>query len=304
MLPLTFLYSVVNFFIKKHKCRQQRAFSVPVIVVGNLTVGGTGKSPAVMALADFFLSLGGCPGIISRGYGGKRSNHETPLLIDKESDPFLVGDEAVMLVRALPVPVVVCSNRNKAAAYLLKQFPQCSLVISDDGLQHYSLWRDVSVCLVDPVRRFGNEHCLPAGPLREPLSALKEMDFVVSMSGDGSPFVLKSSDWVNVGNEAEVQPRDAFSGCTVHAVAGIANPQRFFDTLKQLNMTVIEHVFPDHHQFKLSDFAFCDDFPIVMTEKDAVKCKTFLSGQSLWYLRRRFELTTAFQHALLKQLIR
>jgi tetraacyldisaccharide 4'-kinase len=260
---------------------------VPVIVVGNITVGGSGKTPLVLWLAEKLRSLGWQPGIISRGYRGEnRSQRE----VMPDSDPLLVGDEPVLLARKSACPVWVGRNRAEAGRSLLKAHPACNLIISDDGLQHYRLARDVEIAVVDGERRFGNGFLLPAGPLREPVTRLVSFDAVVVNGGRGEVpddakagffMSLAGSEFYNLADPVKrAKPQD-FVGQALHAVAGIGNPLRFFDHLRSLGLTVSEHPFPDHHVFNPGDL----DFPgqILMTEKDGVKCAKF-AKDNFWVL--------------------
>jgi tetraacyldisaccharide 4'-kinase len=243
-----------------------------VIVVGNLTAGGTGKTPLVLALADALRACGRRPGVVSRGHGGRRRE---PLLLGEQPDPAEVGDEPC-LIRAHGVPVAIGRDRPAAARLLLDA--GCDVVIADDGLQHYRLARDIEICVIDGERRFGNRRLLPSGPLREPLERLREVDFRVcnggsSLAGEcpmrlGGGLVRRLSD----GCE---RPLASFAGMRVHAVAAIGHPQRFFASLAQHGLDVIAHPFPDHHAFAPSDLAFDGDLPVLMTDKDAVKCRAF-----------------------------
>lgn len=256
---------------------------VPVIVVGNMTVGGTGKTPLVAWLAGMLQRAGHKPGIIARGYGGRAGSW--PQAVTPRSDPALVGDEPVLLARRTGCPVVVAPDRVAAADVLLRDY-LCTVIISDDGLQHYRLGRDLEIAVIDGERRFGNEFCLPAGPLREPLARLQRVPIQIV---NGQPLAgefgmsMQSAGFSRLGSAEIVARPDEFAEKRVHALAGIGYPQRFFRQLRLLGLQPIEHVFPDHHRFRASDLAFGDDLPIVMTEKDAVKCERFAPGNA-WYL--------------------
>lgn len=263
---------------------QRSQFAVPVIVVGNLTVGGSGKTPLVLALLEWLKAQGQQPGVVSRGYGGQGA--EYPCLVDATSLASKVGDEPLLIARRSGCPVVVDPNRVRAVQTLLSN-TDCTVVISDDGLQHYALHRDVEIVVVDGQRRFGNELCLPAGPLREPLSRLKQVDAVVVNGGAPLPGewlmqLQPSATLCRVAHSEHTQPVAALAGQVVHAVAGIGNPERFFAQLRAAGCTVITHAFPDHHRYTAQDLAFADDYSVVMTEKDAVKCVGF-AGDSVWY---------------------
>lgn len=244
----------------------------PVIVIGNLSVGGTGKTPLTIAVAAALRARGYRPGVVSRGYGGSRRE---PLLLDAASEPSLVGDEPC-LIHATGVPVAVGRDRPAAAMLLLDA--GCDVVIADDGLQHYALKRDLEICVIDGMRRFGNQHLLPCGPLREPLSRLQRVDFQVcnggiAEHGEYPMQLIGGSIDALVGDQRLALA--SLDGRRVHAVAAIGNPQRFFDSLRAVGVMPVEHAFPDHHPFTAGDFDFAEDLPVLMTDKDAVKCSGF-----------------------------
>jgi tetraacyldisaccharide 4'-kinase len=272
-----------------------------VIVVGNITVGGTGKTPLVLYLLEQLQEQGFKPGVISRGYGGKSTVY--PQLVTANSMAFAVGDEPLLLAKRSGCPVVVDPNRPRGARYLLENH-DCNLIISDDGLQHYALARDIEMVVIDGKRRMGNGLCLPAGPLREPVSRLQSVDFVL-VNGEAKThelaMQLKPLQWVNVAEPARTLPLSAFQGKKVHAVAGIGNPQRFFETLQTLGCEASVQAFADHHRYVASDLAFADGLPVLMTEKDAVKCQAFAKQQH-WYLQIAAELPSTFMLQLLAKL--
>lgn len=281
---------------KSHK------FSVPVIVVGNITIGGSGKTPFVIWLVEYLKAQGYKPGIVSRGYGGRADQY--PCSVNACMDVRQVGDEPVMLVERTQCPMVVAPKRVAAVEHLLKN-NACDVVISDDGLQHYAMQRYREIAIIDESRSFGNGFCLPAGPLREAVSRLAKMDLIVhngayaNLAKHPVPSVsmqIKPEIFVNVTREQQ-QSLAEFSGKTVHAVAAIGNPGRFFKTLRDLDIQVIEHPFADHHYFKSDDLNFAGDYPIVMTEKDAVKCRS-LALENLWYLRVSAEVDGEFDLGL------
>jgi len=286
LLPLSLLYRLIvvarrtayqRDWLTRHKMR------VPVIVVGNISVGGTGKTPFVLWLCDQLKQAGFKPGIISRGYGGKAKHY--PLDVTGQTTTSEAGDEPVLIARRSGCPVVVDPDRSRAAVHLLSR-QACDVIISDDGLQHYALERDIEICLVDSQRRFGNKLCLPAGPLREPVSRLQSVDFVV-YNGDAASqryqMQLEASHWLNLADPEQRLPLNAFHKQEVHAVAGIGHPQRFFDLLCQQHLIVHPHAFEDHHAFQAADLSFNDELPVLMTEKDAVKCQAFAQPHH-WYL--------------------
>ena len=247
---------------------------VPVIVVGNITVGGTGKTPLVIWLAGLLRDRGYRPGIVTRGYRGSSSHWPRDVTVD--STPGEIGDEPVLLARRAGCPVVAGPDRVADAQRLLAQ--GCDVVVSDDGLQHYRLQRDIEIAVLDGTRRLGNGLCLPAGPLREPASRLRHVDLRVT---NGTPqagelgMILVPQYFYSLADGARRVGAEAFAGGAVHGVAGIGNPQRFFATLRALGLEVIPHGFPDHHSFVPQDLEFGDSRPVIVTEKDAVKCQRF-----------------------------
>lgn len=250
------------------------ASTVPVIVVGNISVGGTGKTPLIVWLANRASELGMRVGIVSRGYGGHSEAY--PLKVTREMSPAVCGDEPWLLHNRLNCPVVVAPRRIQAVEQLQGQV---DLILSDDGMQHYAMPRVAEVLVVDSERGFGNGWLLPIGPLREPKTRTESVDCVVE---NGKDFILQPLQLVNAmtGEQADLL---TLAGQRVHAVAGIGHPARFFNTLKKLDMDVIEHPFDDHHPFNAADINYNDDLPVVMTEKDWVKCRDFVS-ERYWYL--------------------
>jgi len=271
---------------------------VPVIVIGNLSVGGTGKTPLTIAVVAALRARGYRPGVVSRGYGGSQ---RAPLLLADTPDPAQVGDEPC-LIHASGVPVAVGRDRPMAARLLLDA--GCNVLVADDGLQHYRLARDVEICVIDGVRRFGNGRLLPAGPLREPLSRLQRVDLRVCNGGlaeDGEyPMQLRGGDVVALV-DGRTQPLASLSGQRVHAVAAIGNPRRFFDSLRAAGIEPIEHAFADHHEFVATELDFTDSLPMLMTDKDAVKCQRFAQPH-WWRVPVQADLPQAFYDALDKRL--
>lgn len=272
--------------------------SVRVVVIGNLSVGGTGKTPLTIAVAEALRRRGYTPGVVSRGYGGTQKQ---PVLLGLSPDPAVVGDEPC-LIHASGVPVAVGRKRPQAAKLLIEA--GCDVIIADDGLQHYALARNIELCVIDGVRRFGNSRLLPAGPLREPLSRLQQVDFRICNGGvlapGDVPMQLQGALARALVNDA-VKPLADFAGQTVHAVAAIGHPQRFFASLRSQGMQVIEHAFPDHHAFVPADLAFADGRPVLMTEKDAVKCLAFAQPH-WWTVPVRAILPAAFFNELASRL--
>ena len=270
---------------------------VPVIVVGNITVGGTGKTPLIIWLGEYLQQRGMKPGFISRGYGGQAE--KWPQQVRADSNPALVGDEPVLIAQRTQCPVAVSPNRFIAAKELLEH-TDCDILLCDDGLQHLSLYRDIEIAVIDGDRRFGNGHCLPAGPLRESLGQLDKVDMIVGNSKAGkNEFLMEYVPlaFISLADEGEILEPESMRGKDVHAVAGIGNPQRFFSYLRSLGMRVIKHEFPDHYSYDARDLDFDDDIPVVMTEKDAVKCREINTG-NYWYLKIGVEMSKTFEHRL------
>jgi tetraacyldisaccharide 4'-kinase len=263
--------------------------AVPVIVVGNVTVGGTGKTPLVLWLAKFLRENGMRPGIVSRGYGARsgRARAVTP-----DADAGEVGDEPLLLAQRSGCPVWIGADRAAAATSLLETHRSCDVIVSDDGLQHYALARDFEIAVVDSARGLGNGLMLPAGPLREPPSRLREVDAVVinrspretQGSIPGIVMTLEGSRFRNLLDPDHVAGPSHFQRLRVHAVAGIGNPARFFAHLEALGLAFRAHAFADHHRYTAADLAFDDCDAVVMTEKDAVKCAPF-ANETHWALR-------------------
>jgi tetraacyldisaccharide 4'-kinase len=282
LLPLTGLYWLL---VAVRRCLyqvgilgSQRAVA-PVIVVGNITTGGTGKTPVTIWLARELKARGFSPGIVSRGYGGSKSS--TSMRVDIASDPATVGDEPVLLARRSACPVVVDADRYRAAEMLVED--GADVIIADDGLQHYRLARTYEICVIDGARGLGNRYLLPAGPLRETVARLNEVDQVLlngplrtseaalsAIEQNAIEFELRATE-ISRLNGSLTRPIARFEGTTVHGVAAIGNPSRFFDQLRAHGMQVLEHAFPDHAAISLRDLEFGDDFEVLMTEKDAVK---------------------------------
>jgi len=348
LVPLSWLFCMVGILRRKayqaHLLKVTR-LPVPVIIVGNISVGGTGKTPLVVWLVDFLKQAGYKPAIISRGYGG--AAQKWPQRVLPDSDAASVGDEAVLLARRCDCPMAVAPNRVAAARMVLEN-NGCDIIVCDDGLQHYALARDIEIAVIDGVRRFGNGYCLPAGPLREPPDRLDGVDFVV-VNGEATGTINQAAvlaepfayalpcahrTWASavqgctsaargrrpkaacptqfsmrlhpgalrqVNGDNKICDLDVFHGQVVHAVAGIGHPARFFQYLKGSGIEIIEHAFPDHHPFTAQDIQFGDDASVIMTEKDAVKCRDF-ARENHWYMPVDAQLDSEFGERLLKQL--
>ncbi len=270
---------------------------VPVIVVGNLTIGGSGKTPLVMAIAHHLKRRGYKPGIVSRGYGARSRSY--PHCVQINDDVEEVGDEPLMLRQKTAFPVVIDPDRRRAVACLAER-GDADIAVCDDGLQHYRLYRDIEIAVVDGSEGFGNGLLLPAGPLREPRTRLDSVDLVVVNGGaaDQKQFSMQVRPlaFENLVTGEQLAP-GAFAGRAVHACAGIARPQRFFDMLSKLGMQVHAHAYPDHHRYQARDVRFEPEVPVVITEKDAVKCRRFATDDT-WSLRMEAEPEKAFEETL------
>jgi tetraacyldisaccharide 4'-kinase len=273
---------------------------IPVIVVGNLTAGGTGKTPLVLWIAEFLKGKGWSPAIVSRGYGG---GGDAPRAATIASEPEEVGDEPIVLARRSGCPVWVGADRAEVIATLRLQHPEVDVVILDDGLQHYRLRRDVEIAVVD-ARGFGNGFLLPAGPLREPAGRLRSVDAVVSHDNPGLQGFRMSLEGAllhRMTDARDRRPAQSLGQHKLHAVAGIGNPDRFFLHLGKLGVRVVPHAFPDHHRFVPEELAFGDDAEVVMTEKDAVKLRRYARA-NWWVLPVSAKLDPAFGDWLLGKL--
>lgn len=300
LLPLSWLYGAIIWLRRKLYqlgiLTSYRA-PVPVMVIGNITVGGSGKTPLIMSLVQFLQKKQVKVGVISRGYGG--DINKMPALVSTQSLPSEVGDEPCLIAAITGAPIAVCPNRQQAIEMLLTNFPDIQLIIADDGLQHFALARDIEWIVVDAARGFGNKQLLPTGFLREPLSRLQDATVIYhetpDMQADNtakinnklvmtlvpdkvSPLISldKVQDLALKTQLLQRQLTTPKSGDTVHAVSGIGYPKRFFETLAALGFNVIEHPFPDHHDFSLSDLQHYQNHPIIVTSKDAVKIRVLL----------------------------
>lgn len=272
----------------------QRA-PVPVIVVGNLTVGGTGKTPMILWLIGHLRARGLKVGVVSRGYGATPPS--LPWRVRASDTAAVAGDEPLLIVQRTGVALVTDPDRGRAVERLLAE-ESLDVILSDDGLQHYRLARDLELVMVDAARGFGNGRCLPAGPLREPLERLAEVDAVIHNGAavdpaDGFGLTLQPSALVNL-RSGETRPLDFFPpGQRLHALAGIGNPGRFFATLEGLHWQPLPHAFADHATYSAADLTFTPALPLVMTEKDAVKCRSFAAAD-WWYLAVDAQPSAAF----------
>lgn len=310
--PLSAVFSAIVRRRRKAFLEERKGLArppIPIIIIGNIAVGGTGKSPLVIHLVDWLRKEGFTPGIISRGYGGKAPHY--PYEVTLDSLPAHSGDEPLMIHKQAGCPVVVDPNRASAAQHI---YEACGvdLILADDGLQHYRLERDLEVVVMDGKRLFGNGLCFPAGPLREPVDRIDSVDMVVingSQDVGGklshpsvSNMLLGPSEWFTPDEIFPVKEGIfPFEGTKVHAIAGIGNPERFFITLKEIGLEVISHPFADHHDFTEADVTFNDDYPVLMTEKDAVKCFPFWKN-NCFALRVEPKLDDAFYTGFLSRI--
>jgi tetraacyldisaccharide 4'-kinase len=293
---------VVRFrrFLYRKGFLKSTVLSCPVIIVGNISVGGTGKTPLVIALAHYLKQKGFRPGIISRGYGGKNCG---AIFVSADSGAIQVGDEPILIAKKTDCPVVIAIKRVEAAQWLLKN-TDCNIILSDDGLQHYALKRDIEIAVIEGERRFGNNNCLPGGPLREPLERLNEVDFVI-VNGTPEeareiPMMFTAEMAINL-KTGEQKLLSDFKGQTCHAIAGIGHPEHFFNLLATHGLTTKNHPFPDHHFFNAKQIHFKDQNSVLMTEKDAVKCGE-IATEHHWYVPITAHLPDTFYSQLLNLL--
>jgi len=313
LAPFSFLYGLlmaVRSLLYRVGLRHRVKVGVPVVVVGNLTVGGTGKTPLVAWLSSHLAACGLRVAIVSRGYGGRARGVTRVTVHSRASE---VGDEPLLLARRATATVFIGRDRVATAQAAVKD--GADIVVCDDGLQHLALVRHCEIVVIDGQRGFGNGCLLPRGPLRESPRRLRRVNAVVMNGAITAPgfqlpgFVshtlfsmhIRASDARPVAGSGALRSLSSFRGSGVHAVAAIGNPQRFFDTLREAGLTVYEHPMPDHHPFKSGDLNFGDDLPVLMTEKDAVKCAAF-ADERMWMMRVEAELPPEFDNFLLERL--
>ncbi|OGA22013.1 MAG: tetraacyldisaccharide 4'-kinase [Betaproteobacteria bacterium RIFCSPLOWO2_02_FULL_67_26] len=314
LYPVSLLYGAVA--AARRAASAPVRLPVPVIVIGNITAGGTGKTPLVLWLAEWLRARGRAPGIVCRGHGGSL---RAPRRVLPGSDPLANGDEAVLLARRSGCEVWSGADRAATARALLESRRDCDVVLSDDGLQHYGLARDFEICVVDGARGFGNAWLLPAGPLRERPPRLAAVDAVVIHSGaagalhptlDRIPgaaarysMTVEGREFRNLLNPAHAVGADYFHGRRVHAMAGIGDPRRFFRHLEGLGLEFTAHPFPDHHAYRAAELAFPGADAVLMTEKDAVKCQP-CADERHWALRVDAQVDPALGERVLRKLNR
>lgn len=345
LLPVSWLYGgLIRLRHQAYKLGWLASYRapIPVMVIGNITVGGSGKTPLIITLVDYLQQQGIKVGVISRGYGGDSS--QMPALVTQKSLPSIVGDEPCLIVNMTSVPMAVCPNRQQAIEILLAAHPDLQLIIADDGLQHYALQRDIEWIVVDVARGFGNGQLLPTGFLREPMARLTEATVVyhkkpnaeltsdrnghlshhldqsltMQLQPDGLQLLLSDHNVDKLNSMGSSVHSVPMAGDTVHAVSGIGYPQRFFDTLSALGFDVIAHPYPDHHDFSLIELLQYRQHPIIVTSKDAVKIRTILLktaaekilndeckdlSSRLWVLPVTAALSDACYQSLQQQLI-
>lgn len=323
LLPLSLLFRALTALrraLYRGRILPSHQLAVPVIVIGNISAGGTGKTPLTLAVAQQLIQRGRHPLIVSRGYGGAA---QQPQQVEADSDTRQVGDEPLLMARRNLCPVWVGKDRAAAAQAALQAHPQCDVVVCDDGLQHYRLRRDAEVAVVDGERGFGNGFMLPAGPLREPVARLQTVDAVVVNNGEASipdlfrhqkkgamnlaPTVgqyamrLSGEIFYNLLDPGKTAAADYFHTLNNHAVAGIGHPPRYFRHLQALGIPCTPHAFPDHHPYSASDLAFAGCDAILLTEKDAVKCAAF-ADERYWVLRVEAQIDPALVDHLLRKI--
>ena len=293
--PLTFIFSALVRWRKNSYLKNPSKVwnsEIPIVVVGNISMGGTGKTPLVKHIASALKERGYKPGLVSRGYGGKFSG---TLEVNAETTFKQTGDEAQLLAK-LKIPFFIDKDRSRAARTLQEKH-DCDVIISDDGLQHYKMDRKVEIAVIDGARRLGNGLAFPAGPLREPKSRLKEVDFIVNNGGpteaDEILMTLNPAKFIHLNSGKQYTVDNWPMHKQVHAVAGVGNPNRFFDLLSRLGFEFDKNPFPDHHKYNKRDLYYLDHLPILMTEKDASKCKHF-NNSKIWYLSIEAKIESQF----------
>jgi len=345
LLPFSLIYFTIiklKYFYYKYfykilnKNSDKSNIKIAVIIIGNITVGGTGKTPLVIYLAKELVKMGYKPGIISRGYGGGFSKSSSKsLILDASSTPSQTGDEPYLIYNNTNLPVAIGKNRVNSIELLISKYPDINIIISDDGLQNYKLINyiknnnknNIEIIVIDSDRGFGNGAILPMGPLREPKSRLNKVDFVI-LNGSNNKIsnninlnkyklnnknnlidlnIIPDNYLININNlnklESNKLELNKFKNTTVHAVAGIGNPDRFFKLLRENNINIIEHVYRDHYNYNILDLDFNDNLPIITTEKDAVKLSNLnLSSNNIWYLPITAELPANFINKICEKL--
>ena len=310
--PLELLFvAIANYNKIRHKKKQWQP-PCPLLIVGNISIGGTGKSPLTIELIQILQAKGYKVGVVSRGYGAQRSDF--PYQLKASDTAAQAPDEPLMIVQRTGVNLVIDPDRVRACQYLLAN-NDCDLILSDDGLQHYQMGRDIEIAVIDASRGLGNGHCLPVGPLRESSERLQSVDYVL-LNGTGATsfsssyqmqivpcgwYRVKDNRYFSLEQFATKLQSVESGGAKIHAIAGIGNPQRFFDTLQQMGLDIIPHSFADHYQYRSVDISFDAADIVCMTEKDAVKCSQY-AAENCYYLRISAHLETVFIDKLCGQL--
>ncbi len=301
LLPVEFIFKIIVIirrWLYLNNIISRVCFPVPVIVVGNITVGGNGKTPFVEWLAIYLIKKGFNPGIVSRGYGGNSESY--PVLLTKDIDVKITGEEAILLHRMTDCPIVVDPNRSRAVKFLLEE-NDCNIVISDDGLQHYAMDREIEIVLIDNKRKLGNGYCLPIGPLREPISRIKD-NLIVNTNKDEIDddelcMSIKPKRLINIANDSKMT-LSSLKNKNVTLVTSIADPSRIKKIIDRYAKSVNHIIFPDHYIFTDKDFlSFKDDF-LVMTLKDAIKCENLIGANS-WYIEYKVNVSKKLQSTIL-----
>ncbi|MBS0287858.1 MAG: tetraacyldisaccharide 4'-kinase [Proteobacteria bacterium] len=306
LLPLSWLFQLIS-LLRYYYFRGKGPTSakIPLIIVGNITVGGTGKTPLVAYLANYLHKQGYTPAILMHGYASSLNKNEISQ-VDTNSDVKKVGDEALWMASACKdITVLASRSRVLALPFIEKHFPKVDVIICDDGLQHYRLQRDIEIAVIDAQRRFGNGFCLPVGPLRESPQRLKRVDFIVAngkaLENEWAMQTQLANTVTKLNDSHSQQTLDDFIGKKVHAVAGIGHPERFFNMLRDKGIKLIEHRFSDHHAYSNKDLTFDDNYPILMTEKDAVKCQRCEQG-NIFVVRLEVKLPIEMMEQILRRL--
>ena len=305
LLPISLLFRLLVMLrrtLYRNGILTSQRLAVPVVVIGNISVGGTGKTPLTLALAQQLIQRGRHPLIVSRGHGGSAQQLQP---VTPDSDVRQVGDEPLLMAQRNLCPVWIGKDRAATAQAALQANPQCDVVLCDDGLQHYRLRRDVEIAIIDGARGFGNGFMLPAGPLREPVSRLQKVDAVVVNGADAATgqYAMRLSGEIfhNRLEPGKTATAAELRKLRCHAVAGIGHPQRYFRHLAALGLNIVEHAFPDHHPYRATDLSFADCDAILLTEKDAVKCGAF-ADERYWVLRVEARIDPALTDHILRRI--
>lgn len=312
LLPVSWLYQILSFIYARLQKKLASGVDVPVVIIGNVSVGGTGKTPVIIALAKALQAQGLRVGIVSRGYNSQAPHY--PYDINTETDSAqIVGDEPLLIAKTTHCPVVIGSDRVAAALLLGKTYPDVNLILSDDGLQHYRLKRDMEVVVVDGARGLGNHFCLPAGPLREPAKRLATVNWILLNQEQAAVDQRQAGNQLATVTITPVAWRHISTNQTYPlqpvpwqesaekpvAIAGTGNPQRFFNTLAGVDLWCEEYTFDDHYHYQQEDFSTWQDRVVLMTEKDAVKCQT-IKHEQLWSLIVDMTLPETFVESIVQ----